>query len=114
MDEGKEQDDYYDEGNQGGDSNEYSDEYSNESESEEEKNPVLEMTDGKNKRKIQKRLDNNHCKALSPLGTGEVCQSSIECRCGEFCSTRKGVCEPALCEGLQQGACEIYPGFNSK
>ena len=71
------------------------------------------MTDGKDRRKIQKRLDRNHCKALSPLGTGEVCQSSIECRCGEYCSTRKGVCEPALCDS-HQGTCEIYPGFNSK
>ena len=72
------------------------------------------MTDGSLRRRIQKRLDENHCKALSPLGTGEVCQSSIECRCGEFCSTLKGVCEPALCEGNHQGTCEIYPGFNSK
>ena len=72
------------------------------------------MTDGQNKKWIQKRLDRYHCKALSPLGTGDPCQSSIECRCGEFCSTRKGVCEPALCDSLHQGTCEIYPGFNSK
>ena len=81
---------------------------------EEEKNPVLAMTNGRNKKKIQKRLDKYHCKALSPLGTGEPCQSSIECRCGEYCHTRKGVCEPALCDGLHQATCEIYPGFNSK
>ena len=116
-DEVKENDDYYDDGNQGGEFLDYSDEYRDDSFDypEKENNPVLEMTlTKKNGKNIKRRLDNHHCQALSPLGTGESCQSSIECRCGEFCSTQKGVCEPALCDNLHQAACEVYPGFNSK
>ena len=116
-DDGKGQDDYYDDGDQGGEFLDYSNEDGDESSDyneEEEKNPVLKMTDGKNRERIQSRLDKYHCQALSPLGTGESCQSSIECRCGEFCHTQKGVCEPAVCDTRHQGSCRIYPGFNSK
>jgi len=114
-DQVKEQDDFYDDGNQGGEFLDYSEEDGDESLDypEEEKNPVLKMTDGKNRQSIQRRLDEHHCKALSPLGTGESCQSSIECRCGEFCNKRRRVCEPAVCESNHQAACQIYPGFNS-
>merc|ERR1711865_863926 len=66
-----------------------------------------------NRKQIKSRLDNYRCKVLSPLGTGESCQSSIECRCGEFCHKRRRVCEPAVCESNHQAACQIYPGFNS-
>ena len=68
LDDGKGQDDYYDEGNQGGERSEeseefhdYSDEYGDDS-LEEETIPVLEMSNGRNRKKIQRRLDKYHCK----------------------------------------------------
>ena len=110
----KEQDQYYDGGGGGEEFHDYSNEYDDDS-FEEEKNPVLKMDlTPENRKQIKSRLDNYHCKVLSPLGTGESCQSSIECRCGEFCHKRRRVCEPAVCESNHQAACQIYPGFNSK
>ena len=109
--------DDYDDYNQGGGSHEYSDEYGDNSfdSFEQESNPVLKMMLSKdNRRRIEERLENHHCKPLNPLGTGDTCQSSIECRCGEYCHIIKGICEPALCDKLHQAACEVYPGFNNK
>lgn len=78
------------------------------------KNPVLQMNLSKDNRlQIQKRLQRHQCQAMSSLGSGEPCQSSIECRCGEYCS-RKGICEPATCDLASAGICQQYPGFNAK
>ena len=67
----------------------------------------------KAKSRIELRLKKHFCKKFASQGSGEPCQFSKECRCGEFCSN-EGVCKPAECHTHNQGICQTYPGFNSK
>ena len=69
--------------------------------------------EGQTRNEIERRLKRFSCQLLSPLGTGDSCQSSLECRCGEFCS-RRGFCQPATCDLAQPGVCATYPGLNHK
>ena len=65
------------------------------------------------KERLEKRLLINRCQKVSTLGSGESCQRSNECRCGEYCSAQ-GICEQAECSLHNQAVCQSYPGFNAK
>ena len=65
------------------------------------------------KERLEGRLLINRCQKLATLGSGESCQTSNECRCGEFCSAQ-GSCEQAECSLHNQAICQTYPGFNAK
>eukprot|EP00093_Oithona_nana_P003241 03241.XXX_64377_66211_1 [CDS] Oithona nana genome sequencing. len=81
----------------------------------EDDNPVLALLppEGQLRNEIERRLKRFSCQLLSPMGTGDSCQSSLECRCGEFCS-RRGFCLPATCDLASPGVCATYPGLNHK
>ena len=77
------------------------------------KNPLEELNlPSKYIGNLQRKLNLYTCTKLTALGSGESCQTSRECRCGEFCSNRH--CQPATCDISNPAVCQAYPGFNTK
>ena len=67
--------------------------------------------------KIEGQFKNHQCVKHVSDGSGESCTTSVECRCGEFCSKQgrgPGKCQPATCSLGNSGVCNAYPGFNHK
>ena len=67
--------------------------------------------------RIEGQFKNHQCVKHVSDGSGESCTTSVECRCGEFCSKQgrgPGQCQPATCSLGNSGVCNAYPGFNHK